>query len=267
MIDIHTHLLPGVDDGSPSLEHSAKVLARLLSEGVRGLVCTPHLDASAAGAAPFEEHADLLESLREVSPPDLVLYPGFEIMLDRPGMDLTDGRLGLAHSHARLVEFPRRHLPANATEELLRIRSDGLVPVVAHPERYLGADTRMISEWRELGAVIQVDSMALLGTGPMTLAARAMLEAGQVDILASDNHGDRRSLAIARAWLSEIGGADATVIMTETNPGLLLAGKALLPVPPVRLHPGVLQRVREWLGRGSRRRAEGDDRGANERQG
>ena len=64
MIDIHTHLLPGVDDGSPTLEHSASVLARLRGEGVRGLVCTPHLNASQAPEGPFEEYAVLLKELR-----------------------------------------------------------------------------------------------------------------------------------------------------------------------------------------------------------
>ena len=202
MIDIHTHLLPGVDDGSPNADHSALVISRLHREGVRGIVCTPHLNASRAGEAPFGEHATLLARLRETAPAGLVLYPGFEIMLDTSAFELSDDRLGLGGSRARLVEFPRRGLPANATEQLLRVRSQGLTPVVAHPERYIGCTTETVATWRELGAVIQCDAMALLGGGPMTEFARAMLGAGQVDILASDNHGDRRTLATAVAWLT-----------------------------------------------------------------
>lgn len=255
MIDIHTHLLPGVDDGSPTLEHSAMVLARLRSEGVRGLVCTPHLNASQAATAPFDAHGVLLGSLRAMVPADLVLYPGFEIMLDTPGANLTDDRLGLGGSKARLVEFPRRHLPPNATDELLRIRGDGLVPVVAHPERYRGATVETIDLWRELGAVIQCDAMALLGGGPMTEFARAMLAAGQVDILASDNHGDRRTLSVAWTWLSEIGGEAQARLMTSENPALLLAGAPLRAVAPVSMHRGVFDRLRQLLFRSSRRTA------------
>ena len=100
------------------------------------------------------------------------------------------------------MEFPRRGLPPEATEQLLRARSQGCVPVVAHPERYQGCTIETIVTWRELGAVIQCDAMALLGGGAMTEFARAMLGAGLVDILASDNHGDRRIAgAVAVTWM------------------------------------------------------------------
>ena len=252
MIDIHTHLLPGVDDGSPNADHSAMVLARLHREGTRGIVCTPHLNASRAVAAPFDEHARLLAQLRDKSPPGLVLYSGFEIMLDTAAFELSDPRLGLGGSRAVLVEFPRRGLPPDATEQLLRARSQGLVPVVAHPERYHGCTTQIVATWRELGAAIQCDAMALLGGGPMTEFARAMLSAGQVDILASDNHGDRRSLTAAVTWLTEIGGGTQAGILTSENPALLLAGGPLRPVPPVSFQRGMFDRLRELIFRSSR---------------
>lgn len=252
MIDIHTHLLPGVDDGSPNADHSVMVIARLHGEGVRGIVCTPHLNASQALDAPFERNAALLAYQRERAPAGLVLYSGFEIMLDAGDFDLVDERLGLAGSKARLVEFPRRGLPPEATEQLLRVRSQGLVPVVAHPERYQGCTTEMISTWRELGAVIQCDAMALLGAGPMAEFARAMLGAGQVDILASDNHGDRRSLSTATQWMTEIGGEVQASILTTENPALLLAGGPLREVPPVAFQKGVFERLRELIFRSSR---------------
>ena len=253
MIDIHTHLLPGVDDGSPNAEHSAMVITRLHGEGVRGIVCTPHLNASRAAEAPFEQHAALLAWLRDAAPAGLSLYSGFEIMLDTGAFDLTDSRLGLGGSLARLVEFSRRGLPPDATEHLLRIRSQGLVPVVAHPERYQGCTIETLGTWRELGAVIQCDAMALLGGGPMTEFARAMLGAGLMDVLASDNHGDRRSLATAVLWMSEIGAEAQAGILTDENPSLLLAGNPLRRVPPVSFERGVFDRLRELIFRPSRR--------------
>ena len=258
MIDIHTHLLPAVDDGSPNADHSAMVIARMHREGVRAIVCTPHLNASRAGSAPFDEHAVLLAHLRRTAPEDLELYHGFEIMLDTSAIELLDERLGLAGSHARLVEFPRRGLPPEATEQLRLIRSQGLVPVVAHPERYHGCTTEMIATWRELGAVIQCDAMALLGGGPMTDFAREMLSAGQVDILASDNHGDRRSLATAVLWLSEIGAAEQATLLTADNPQLLLIDRPLRAVPPVSFNRGVFERLRELIFRSPRRTPAGD---------
>lgn len=247
MIDIHTHLLPGVDDGSPNADHSVLVMNRMREEGVREIVCTPHLNASGALSAPFEAHAGLLEGLRGHAPADLTLYPGFEIMLDTDTFQLADPRLGLGGSRARLVEFPRRGLPADATEQLDRVRAQGLVPVVAHPERYAGCTTATVATWRALGAVMQCDAMALLGRGPMTDFALELLGAGQIDILASDNHGDRRSLATAVLWMTEIGAAPQASIMTTTNPRLLLADQPLQPVPPVSFHRGVFERLRELI--------------------
>lgn len=258
MIDIHTHLLPAVDDGSPNAEHSALVIARMHREGVQAIVCTPHLNASRAAEAPFDEHAILLTQLRRSAPENLELYHGFEIMLDTSAIDLLDERLGLGGSHARLVEFPRRGLPLEATDQLLHIRSEGLVPVVAHPERYHGCTVDTIARWREIGAVIQCDAMALLGGGPMTEFAREMLGAGQVDILASDNHGDRRSLATAVMWLTEIGAADQAAMLTTDNPARLLSDQHLRAVPPVSFHRGVFDRLRELIFRPSRPTPAGD---------
>jgi protein-tyrosine phosphatase len=253
VIDIHTHLLPGVDDGSPNADHSVMVLRRMMAEGVRGLVCTPHLNASHAAEAPFDEYQALLADLTERAPAGVVLYGGFEIMLDTTMFELSDDRLGLAGSRARLVEFPRRGLPPAATEQLLRVRSQGLTPVVAHPERYHGCTPEIIAEWRELGAVIQCDAMALLGAGPMTDFARGMLAAGQVDILASDNHGDRRSLATAVLWLTEMGAAGQARMLTAENPELLLAGARLRAVPPISFQRGMFERLRELIFGTSRR--------------
>lgn len=223
------------------------VIERMHREGVRAIVCTPHLNASRAGSAPFDEHAVLLTRLRRTAPETLELYHGFEIMLDTSAIDLLDERLGLGGSHARLVEFPRRGLPPEATDQLLHIRSEGLVPVVAHPERYHGCTAETIARWRDIGAVIQCDAMALLGGGPMTEFAREMLGAGQVDILASDNHGDRRSLASAVSWLTEIGAAEQATMLTAANPALLLKDQPLHAVPPVSFHRGVFDRLRELI--------------------
>jgi protein-tyrosine phosphatase len=253
VIDIHTHLLPGVDDGSPNADHSAVVIARLHSEGVSAIVCTPHVNASSAGEAPFEEHAELLSRLRELVPASVALHSGFEIMLDSSNFNLGDARLGLAGSRARLVEFPRRGLPTNATEQLLRVRSQGAIPVIAHPERYLGCTTATIAEWRELGAVIQCDAMGLLGSSPMTGFARDMLASGLVDIIASDNHGDRRSQSIAVLWLSEFASEGQAELMTNQNPGLLLAGEPLRPVPPISFQKGMFERLKEIIFQSARR--------------
>ena len=178
MIDIHSHLLPGVDDGSPSIAVSAPVLERFAADGVECVVLTPHLVASRADSAPYERHVEILETLRAAVPGAPELRLGWEIMLDVPNADLRAAHLGLGRSRAVLVEFPLNGVPVGAAAELFRIRSAGDMPVLAHPERYWGCTVQKVVEWRAAGAVIQVDTAGLIGKGDIATISRALLEAG-----------------------------------------------------------------------------------------
>jgi protein-tyrosine phosphatase len=249
MIDIHSHLLPGVDDGSPSVEASLPVLERFAAAGVEVVVCTPHLNASEAADAPYERHLEILESLKARAPSTPRLTLGWEIMLDEPGADLRARHLGLGGSSAVLVEFPRRGVPAQAGQELARLRTSGIVPVVAHPERYWGCSVHQVQEWRRDGAVIQVDAVMLGHPSAMGLLATALLEEGLVDCIASDNHGDSRSLSYARDWLEARGAAEQARLLTHTNPARLLADQRPLPVTPIPRASGMFARVKALFGR------------------
>jgi protein-tyrosine phosphatase len=246
VIDIHTHLLPGVDDGAPSVEVAAPILERFAKDGVTVVICTPHLLASEAARAPVEHHARLLERLAASVPRGPELKQGWEIMLDAPGVDLRAPELHLGGSSAVLVEFARMHVPPGAARELLRIRESGVVPVLAHPERYHGCDLADVVEWRDAGAVIQMDAVTLFGSAPPSRIARAMLQAALVDCIASDNHGDGRSLAAARQWLVEIGAVEQAQLLTHTNAGRLLLNEPVLPVAPIpEVEQGMLARLKE----------------------
>jgi protein-tyrosine phosphatase len=245
VIDIHSHLLPGVDDGSRSIAMSAPVLERFAADGVECLVLTPHLLASQARSAPYERHSAILAELQAAVTRAPELRLGWEIMLDEPNADLRGAHLGLGGSSAVLVEFPRTSVPARAADELFRIRSHGNVPVLAHPERYWGCTVEKVAEWRAAGAVIQMDTAGLVGKGSIATISRALLEAGVVDLFASDNHGDSRSLATARTWLLEVATPEHAALLTSTNARRLLAGEPLVPVPPLPKRPGIFGRLRE----------------------
>ena len=249
MIDIHSHLLPGVDDGAASIEASVPVLRRFAESGVECVVLTPHLRASCASAAPVGRHRSILDALRAAAPASPELRLGWEIMLDVPGVDLTGDSLGLGGSRAVLVEFPRAAVPVASTGELRRLRASGVVPVVAHPERYRGCSPRTVREWRSAGAVIQMDSAGLLGSGRVGTACRALLAEGLVDLFASDNHGDSRSLATARTWLSEAATPEHVELLTRENARRLLSNEPTLRVPPLRRLTGMLSRLQALLHR------------------
>lgn len=256
MIDIHSHLLPGVDDGSRSIEESLPVLQRFGDGGVEVLVCTPHLMASAAAGAPYEKHQEILKGLRAAAPAVPELKLGWEIMLDRPGVDLTDPRLGLGGSKAVLVEWARMTIPPRSSEELFRLRMSGIVPVLAHPERYAGCTVEHVADWRRVGAVIQLDGAGLLGNHQMAELSRQILARGLADLIASDNHGDSRSLMAVRDWLLEVGAPEHAAMLTRDNAARLLADEPVRAVPPLEFRKGALARLKELvLGRGRTARA------------
>jgi protein-tyrosine phosphatase len=250
MIDLHSHLLPGVDDGSRSIDVSVEVLRRFASEGVECVVLTPHLNASRSADAPYDRHLELLEELRAAAPVVPELKLGWEIMLDEPNRDLRSPTLALGGSSAVLVEFPLSGVPSQGGDELYRIRCSGVVPVLAHPERYWGCTPRLVHGWRRAGAVIQMDTAGLLGKGRIAKLSRALLEEGLVDMFSSDNHGDSRTLATARDWLREVSSAEHAELLTRTNARRVLDGEPLAPVPPLPPTTGIFARFREmFLGR------------------
>jgi len=227
---------------------SVPILERFRDDGVTLLVCTPHLQASQAVSAPIEAHRAILATLQaQVPSPQLAL--GWEIMLDQPGVDLTHPDLTLGDSRALLVEFSIGGVPRGAVSELRRIARSGRTPILAHPERYYGCSVELVREFRKIGVVIQTDVTVLLGRGAPSEIARDLLAAGLVDILASDNHGDRRSLAAGRDWLLARGASTEQVaLLTRRNAELVLSDEDPEPVAPLSTG-GALQRIKRLFGR------------------
>jgi protein-tyrosine phosphatase len=227
---------------------SVPILERFAAEGVQQVVCTPHLDASRVDDAPVEVHRALLAEL-QAAVPAVTLLPGWEIMLDRPAVPLDRPGLTLGGSRAVLVEFSRGGVPRGAVGELRRIIHAGLVPILAHPERYYGCTVALVRELRATGVVIQTDVSVLLGRGAPSALARDLLAQGLIDILASDNHGDRRSLAAGAEWLREQGAsAEQLSLLTHENAARVLADHDPEPVPPLATGP-FLERVARRFGR------------------
>ena len=235
MIDLHTHLIPGVDDGADTPEAAVAVLTKWGEQGVTAVCCTPHLRAGEAARAPVHELDELLEELRALAPATPRLTRGFEIMLDVPGVDLRDRRLALNGSRYVLVEFGRL-LPAEpGVEALKRLAGQGIVPVLAHPERYAACSPTVAKAWTDAGALLQLDATTLLAESKRAERARELLAAGLATIIASDNHGDGRGLAVAVEWLESHGGREQARLLAFENPAAILADAAVAPVPALRV--------------------------------
>jgi protein-tyrosine phosphatase len=257
-VDIHNHLMPGVDDGARDVSEALEGLERMAEEGVSVVVTTPHFNGSLSldPARQAKRLADLdrgwARLMEAEDRPRVELFRAVEILLDIPDPRPEDERLRIAGGPYVLVEFPSMTVPPGAHRPLTALRAGGWIPLLAHPERYYGAGTSPAAvtaearRWRDAGAYLQVNGPALLGRyGPEArMRAVALLEAGLVDYLASDYHsrGEPR-VADYVAWLRERGHDQATMLLTETNPRRLLSGQAPLPVPPIRLARSLLDRL------------------------
>ncbi len=253
MIDLHSHLLPAVDDGSRSVEQSVKVLHELDRLGLTDVCLTPHLRAGEAGEGPPERHDRAYDALMAQAPAMPRLHRGAEIMLDRPllGEPAAIRRVSLGGTRYILVEFPRMVALDTVTIALGRVRDLGFIPVLAHPERYSSCTPESVARWRELGARMQVDATTLLSPQPRGQRARALVRHGLADILAGDNHGDDRSVAAGADFLRAQDGAEQADLLTVRNPGAILRDVPLTPVPPIQIRSTWMQRLRE-LFEGSR---------------
>lgn len=249
MIDLHSHLLPAVDDGSRSVEQSVKVLNSLAQEGVTDVCLTPHLKASKAEAGPPPGHENAFAQLKAQAPTIPSLHRGAEIMLDRPLTKpvATARKVTLAGTHYILVEFPRLVAVDIINAALSQVLELGLLPVVAHPERYSACSVPAVRHWKRLGAMMQVDSTTLLTSQARGQRARQLIAEGLADIIAGDNHGDDRSVATGAKLLKAQDGTEQVELLTVTNPSAILHDRPLVPVPPLQIRQSWMRRIKEFL--------------------
>jgi protein-tyrosine phosphatase len=246
VIDLHCHLLPGVDDGSRSVDQSVQVLSRMAEAGVTAVCLTPHLDASRAeqGIPPVYDQA--FESLSAVATRNVALHRGVELMLDRPfpRAAASNRTLCLGGSRYLLVEFTRMAAPTAVYNAMNHIANLGLVPVLAHPERYTCCTPQVAAGWKQAGALLQVDANTLFMPRTRGERARQLIAAGLADILAADNHGDDRSVSAPFVTLCEQGGQEQAELLLVRNPAAILADQSTENVPPLSLRTSLFERLK-----------------------
>ena len=246
-----------MDDGSKTVEQSVRVLERLASQGVTGVCLTPHLLASLAAFGVPETQDRAFQSLRLAAPAVPALYRGAEVMLDRP-LDASVAehrRLTINGSRYILVEFPRLVAAQTVEHALELVIAIGLVPLLAHPERYRCCRPEVVRRWKSIGALMQVDGPTLHSPRPRGARARELIEAGLGDIIAADNHGDERSLAtVAEVMHAQGGGEQAQQLLLE-NPLAIVEDRPVESVPGFAWKVSIADRLRALLGGGG---AEGD---------
>lgn len=163
MKDIHNHLLYGIDDGSNNLELSIKLLNDLYNRGVTDIVLTPHYIIGTDYNCNNEKKKKLINELKKNS--KVNLYMGNEVYIDNKIVDYIKNKeiSTINGSRYLLMELPLREEMNSASDIIFNLRVIGIVPIIAHPERYHYLDIDTLEKYIDMGCLLQGNITSLLG--------------------------------------------------------------------------------------------------------
>lgn len=195
-IDIHCHILPGVDDGSPNMETSLCMLKTALSEGTKGMILTPHHKPMHRNASPryIEEYTlDLMEKAHEQGI-KVQLFPGNEIYYSADTVSqLERGEVAtMAGSGYVLIEFHPTDMYKTIHNALYNVKALGYYPIIAHVERYadMAKHIKYVDDLLNMGVYVQVNANSVMGKYGLGIKhfTRELLKRKMVHFVASDAH-------------------------------------------------------------------------------
>jgi protein-tyrosine phosphatase len=237
VIDLHSHVLPGVDDGARNLDEALALCEAAAADGIEILAATPHVRAHDYPTTPEQMEA-ALAALRDAGPA-LEVVPGGELdlaELDRPPEELRRFGLG-GRPDTLLVETPYVGWPLDLADRLFRLRVQGFRAVLAHPERSLDVQARpeLLEPIVQGGTLVQLTAASVDGRlGAHTRrCARTLIERGLAHLIASDAHAPSVRAVGLGAAVQEVG-EELGRYLTVDVPRALLAGGEPPPRPVVR---------------------------------
>ena len=245
MIDLHCHILPGVDDGPQSLDESLAMARAAVADGIETLLATPHtlngvyhnpLNAVQSGVAA------LRDALREEDIPLRILAGGDVHLVPDMLQAIHAGDAVTIDDQRRyiLLELPSHSLPPNLKDEIFRLKVGGVTPIITHPERNmaLAQDSEILFDLIEMGALVQVTAMSLTGGfGAFVRGVSERLLAQRlIHVIATDAHSREgrppilsRAVEVAAQVLRD---SNEALRMVNETPAAILEGSPVdVPEP------------------------------------
>ena len=253
LVDIHSHVLHGLDDGPATLEDSVAMVRIAVQYGTTDLVVTPH--ANHDFCFDPERIALRIAELADACDDALRLYSGCDLHLSYENIEdaiTNPAKYTINRKTYLLVEFSDLLVFHNTSEILARFGQAGMVPVITHPERNALLRKRVedIANWVSRGARVQVTAQSLTGKfgGKARDFCRDLLDRGLVHFVASDAHDCEYRpprMDQARDWLLKNYGEKTANILCVTNPRAAIEGEPLELLPAVAA-PGSGKWLRFW---------------------
>lgn len=197
MIDIHSHVLPEIDDGSRSMDETIAILKEMASIGFHHMVTTPHYITGSSYKYNNEKKIGLIKEVQaklDEENIEMQLFLGNEVYIDNEILSLLDRKeiAAINGSKYLLIELPRNGKINDLNDLIFKLRTRDIVPIIAHPERYicLQQDTSLIDEIVEHGALLQVNFESINGKYGKDVKKLAdyLLKHKKLHFLASDIH-------------------------------------------------------------------------------
>lgn len=235
IIDIHSHILPGIDDGAGDIMESRKMLDIVLKEGISAIITTPHFECGMDPALMKKRKVSfdsLSHYIQEANLP-VTLYPGNELFYSEGIIDALSGGEALTLNQTRyvLVEFPIYEEFSYIRRAVQKLRYAGYMPILAHVERYENVlKEERLSELVAMGAYIQVNASSMSGRAGWQ-RKRFLLKLLQHDLIhfiGTDAHGwehRRPNIQECLTYIEKKAGKECLQRVTEENPEKLLRGE------------------------------------------
>ncbi len=252
MIDIHSHIMPEIDDGARTVEEAVEMARIAADDGIEQMVSTPHMfNGISSNPEPseiFERVAALNEAIRD---PRIRILPGNEVHVSHEIAEQakTNRVTKINNANYMLVEFPQLLVPIGADEVFYKLQLHGITPILVHPERNSQIQMRpsVIADYVGRGVLIQVTAMSV--TGEFGSAARncaeSLLRHNCVHFLATDAHRPKQRppiLSKGRDAAAAIIGVDQARALVENNPRAVIEGKPVHAGPAIPF--GAMQKSR-----------------------
>jgi protein-tyrosine phosphatase len=243
MIDLHSHILPGIDDGSSSLAMSLEMARIAVADGIRTMACTPHIYPGVYmnDAAGIRAACDALQAVLRENAIDLQLTTGADVHLV-PGLieGLRAGSIPSLHgTRYVLLEPPHHVVPPRFAESVFQLITAGYVPVITHPERLTWMDDHYptMRQLVQAGAWMQITAGALTGLfGPRPKYwGERFIGDGLAHILATDAHSSTRRVPVMSEGLAvaeKLLGREEALLLVTGRPGALMRD-----LPPSQVAP------------------------------
>ncbi len=211
-IDIHSHLLPGLDDGVKSFEESWQIIQRFEDQGYRKLITTPHIMNDFYRNTPVgiqSKKTELIDFLKEKNS-SIQIEAAAEYYLDETlihSVEKNEALLTFGIPRYLLFETNFQTEPYHLKDFIFKVTTQGYKPVLAHPERYeyLNKNFDKLEDLRNRGVLFQLNILSLIGfySDPIQKMAEALINKGWVDFIGSDCHNDQYSILIDKAKRSK----------------------------------------------------------------